>query len=157
MIATGTGFERHWAHITEMVTQFVDAVPDEHWMFSPHPRFAPFAMQLRHIVRVRRVYADGIRNRRVDMARKRAHYAGDLSRAALSRALTETDGEILEAVLDAAEDPGAQVDFINRAFPLFEFTYVIVQHDAIHLGEWSLYATLAGFETPLAWRLGWGL
>lgn len=157
MIATGIDFERHWAHVTDMVRQFVDAVPDEHWMYSPHPRFAPFAMQLRHVVRVRRVYADGVRNRRVDMARKREHYTGDLSRDALARALAETDGELLEAVLDAASTPGAQIDFIGRAFPLFEFTYVIVQHDATHLGEWSLYATLAGFETPLAWRLGWGL
>jgi hypothetical protein len=37
------------------------------------------------------------------------------------------------------------------------FTWEFVQHEAIHHGEWSVYATLAGFKTPLSWRTSWGL
>jgi len=28
---------------------------------------------------------------------------------------------------------------------------------AIHHGQWSIYAALAGFDTPLSWRTSWGL
>ena len=45
----------------------------------------------------------------------------------------------------------------TRVISLEQFTYIILQHEAIHLGEWSVYAALAGFETPLMWRLQWGL
>jgi hypothetical protein len=33
----------------------------------------------------------------------------------------------------------------------------VIQHEAIHHGQWSVYASLAGFETPLSWRNEWGL
>ncbi len=29
--------------------------------------------------------------------------------------------------------------------------------EAIHQGQRSLHAPMAGFETPLSWRLNWGL
>jgi hypothetical protein len=32
-----------------------------------------------------------------------------------------------------------------------------VQHEAIHHGKWSVYASLAGFDTPLSWRNVLGL
>jgi hypothetical protein len=37
------------------------------------------------------------------------------------------------------------------------FTWEFVQHEAIHHGQWSIYASLAGFDTPLSWRASWGL
>jgi hypothetical protein len=37
------------------------------------------------------------------------------------------------------------------------FTWEFVQHEAIHHGQWSIYASLAGFDTPLSWRVSWGL
>lgn len=33
----------------------------------------------------------------------------------------------------------------------------VIQHEAIHHGEWSVYASLAGFETPRLWKVNWGL
>jgi hypothetical protein len=29
--------------------------------------------------------------------------------------------------------------------------------EAIHHGQWSIDASLAGFDTPLSWRASWGL
>ena len=37
------------------------------------------------------------------------------------------------------------------------FTWEFVQHEAIHHGQWSIYASLAGFDTPLSWRTSWGM
>ncbi|MCA1585270.1 MAG: hypothetical protein LC791_11055 [Acidobacteria bacterium] len=31
-------------------------------------------------------------------------------------------------------------------------TWEFVQHEVIHHGQWSIYASLAGFDTPLSWR-----
>ncbi|MDA1074436.1 MAG: hypothetical protein O3A63_06710 [Proteobacteria bacterium] len=30
-------------------------------------------------------------------------------------------------------------------------------HESLHQGQWSLYATSGGFETPESWKLNWGL
>jgi hypothetical protein len=153
------GFERQFRHISEMAEAYVAAVPDERWQFSPHPRFAPFAKQLRHVVCVRGVYAAGFAEGRVDFARKHEHYRGDLLRASLTAALASSTDALLDAALGAHERGGAGIEFpfLGRTLPLDEFTYVIVQHDSMHLGEWSVYAALAGFQTPASWRLNWDL
>jgi hypothetical protein len=39
--------------LQKMTLDFAKEVPDEHWQFSPHERFAPFCKQLRHVVCVR--------------------------------------------------------------------------------------------------------
>ena len=49
------------------------------------------------------------------------------------------------------------IGVFGRPFGFVDFTYTMVQHEALHHGEWSVYASLAGFETPLSWRLEWGL
>jgi len=74
---------------------------------------------------------------------KHAHYTGDLTRGELMQALT-VKHEAMLATLDQLEGDG-------------EFAHVIVQHEALHQGQWSLYASLAGFETPPSWRLNWGI
>jgi hypothetical protein len=42
----------------------------------------------------------------------------------------------------------------RRTFALF--TWEFAQYEAIHHGQWSIYASLAGFETPLSWRASSG-
>ena len=48
------------------------------------------------------------------------------------------------------------IEFYGRS-PLASYLSVISQHEAIHHGQWSFYATLGGFETPPGWKLNWGL
>ena len=147
-------FERRWRDLDSLMRDFVDSVPEDAWMFTPHPRFAPFAKQLRHVVCVRGTYAAGMRTGSPDFSLKHSHYHGDLSRASLTAALTEQSA----LLIDAANGVGDRaIAFANRSFDLPEFAFVIVQHEAIHMGQWSIYASLAAFETPLSWRLGWGL
>ena len=141
--------------LQRMTLDFVDAVPDEHWDFSPHQRFAPFCKQLRHVVCVRGLYKDALVTKRADFSKKHAQYTGGLSRSELTAALVEKQSDLL-AILDDV-DPGPSIDFFGRTFGFIDFTYTMVQHEALHHGEWSIYASLAGFETPLSWRLEWGL
>jgi hypothetical protein len=138
-----------------MTLDFVEAVPDEHWEFSPHKRFAPFNKQLRHVVCVRGVYNDALVTKRADFSKKHSFYAGGLSRDGLTAALVDKQNELL-AIIDTLETD-APIDVFGRQFGFVDFTYTMVQHEALHHGQWSIYASLAGFETPLSWRLEWGL
>lgn len=156
MEETFDGFLAQWDFTHQMTKAFVDAVPDEHWLFSPHPRFAPFAKQLRHVVCVRGAYNEGIATGATDFARKHDHYDGPLDRSALLTALDEKQQRLHE-LLKRSPSASRSIDFGGRDISLEQFTYIILQHEAIHLGEWSVYAALAGFETPLMWRLQWGL
>jgi hypothetical protein len=90
--------------------------------------------------------------KKVDSMRKREHYAGPLSREALLAALDEKHRGLLETV-----DIDAPIDGDGMPFSFALFTWEFVQHEAIHHGQWSIYASLAGFATPLSWRASWGL
>ena len=138
-----------------MTLDYLRDVPEEHWDFSPHERFAPFAKQLRHVVCVRGVYSDALVTKRADFSKKHSFYSGPLTREELMRALVEQQNELL-TILDTV-DADAPIEVFGRSFGFVDFTYTMVQHEALHHGEWSVYASLAGFETPLSWRLQWGL
>src|SRR5262249_26112469 len=54
-------------------------------------------------------------------------------------------------------DVTATIDWDGTPFTFSLFTWEFVHHEAIHHGQWSVYASLAGFDTPLSWRSSWGL
>jgi len=62
----------------------------------------------------------------------------------------------LLATLETA-DTEARIDWNGTPFTFALFTWEFVQHEAIHHGHWSVYASLAGFERPLSWRTSRGL
>jgi hypothetical protein len=51
----------------------------------------------------------------------------------------------------------APIDWDGTSFTFALFTWEFVQHEAIHHGQWSVYASLAGFDTPPSWRSSWGM
>jgi uncharacterized damage-inducible protein DinB len=155
MTALIDGFRKHWEFVHTMTLDFAREVPDASWEFSPHPRFAPFCKQLRHVVCVRGVYNDALATGRDDWSRKHDQYSGGLDRDPLIAALTAKHTELL-ALLDSIEADRA-VEMFGRTIPFAEFAHLMTQHESIHQGQWSVYASLAGFETPLRWRLEWAL
>ena len=148
-------FRRHWEFVHGMTLAFTNEMPDEVWDFSPHQRFATFRKQLRHVVCVRGVYNDAITSGRADFARKHEHYGGGLGRDELVSALLQKH-EDLNGILGGLED-GATIESFGKRFAFPEFAHVMVEHESLHQGQWCLYAALAGFETPVHWRLEWGL
>ena len=147
---------RHRAEFLQRMTlDFINVVPDADWAFSPGPRFAPFCKQLRHVVCVRGAYNDAMVTHRADFSRKHEHSTGPLDRAALTSALIAKQQELLEIL--GGVNTHASIDFFGRAFSFGALTYTVVQHEALHHGQWSIYAALAGFNTPLSWQSEWGL
>jgi hypothetical protein len=161
-------FKRSWEWVHRMTVDFGEAVPDDRWDFSPDPPeatrlrqiphrlgdgFAPFSRQLRHVVRSRGVYHEALVTKKADFSRSHEHYAGPLRREALLAALIETQRLFL-AALDTF-DTDTTIDFGGSPFTFDNFACEMVQHEAIHHGQWSVYASLGGFETPRSWRAGW--
>jgi hypothetical protein len=163
-------FRRYSTVLHTLTADFVRAVPDDKWNFTPDPPgkrgripaphrigdgFAPFSKQLRHVVCVRGVYNAALATGKVDWTRKHDHYAGALTREALLAALDDNQRQLL-ALLESV-DVDATIDWDGTRFTFALFTWEFVQHEAIHHGQWSIYASLAGFDTPLSWRTSWGL
>ncbi len=162
-------FVRYSNVLHALTADFVRAVPKEKWDFTPDlpgngralaphrigDGFAPFCKQLRHVVCVRGVYTAALATRKVDWTRKHEHYAGPLTREALLAALDDQQRQLL-ATLETL-DIDAPIDWDGTPFTFAQFTWEFVQHEAIHHGQWSVYASLAGFDTPLSWRTSWGL
>lgn len=94
---------------------------------------------------------------RVDFSRKHAHYTGPLERAALRAALEAGHAALTAAAAERVSDPSWRLDFFGMPASLPHLLTKVIQHEAIHHGEWSVYASLAGFETPRLWKVNWGL
>ena len=163
-------FVRYSKVLYRLTVDFVRAVPEDKWAFTPDPPgkfgrapasnrigdgFAPFCKQLRHVVCVRGVYNAALATRQVDWTKKHEHYDGPLTRESLLAALDEKQQQLL-ATLDKT-DIDLTIDWGGTPFTFASFTWEFVQHEAIHHGQWSVYASLAGFDTPPSWRASWGL
>jgi hypothetical protein len=163
-------FVRYTKVLHGLTADFVRAIPEDKWNFSPDPPgesgraaaphrigqgFAPFCKQVRHVVCVRGVYNAALATRKVDWTRKHDHYVGPLTRAGLLSALDGQQRQLLATLKTI--DIDALIDWGGTPFSFAMFTWEFVQHEAIHHGQWSVYASLAGFDTPLSWRASWGL
>lgn len=153
-----------------LTADFVLAVPEKKWDFTPDPprksgrapalhRMAKasrrFANQLRQVVCARGVYNVALATRKLDWSRKHDHYVGPLTREALLAALNDKQRELL-ATLNTVDMDGL-IDWDATPFSLAMFTWEFVQHEAIHHGQWSIYASLAGFDAPRSWHASLGL
>ena len=147
-----------WQHARGLTRDFIRAVPDHRWHWSPHPRYGSMAKQFRHLLCVEGVYLDGLKNRVASFETKHSHYSGPLESQALLAALETMDVQLeqtLRAIpLEAEED--FEVEFYGRQ-KLRTYLNTFLYHEALHQGQWSFYATLGGFDTPRSWQLNWGL
>ncbi len=163
-------FRRYSEVLHRLTTDFVRAVPEDKWDFTPDPPgksgrasaphrigqgFAPFCKQLRHVVCVRGVYNAALATRKVDWTRKHDHYDGLLTRQGLLAALDDKQRQLLTTL--ETVDIDALIDWGGTPFTFALFTWEFVQHESIHHGQWSIYASLAGFDAPPSWRTSWGL
>jgi hypothetical protein len=163
-------FRRSWEWVHRMTVDFVDAVPNDRWDFTPDPPgsrgrepspgrlgdgFGPFCKQLRHVICVRGVYNAAMITKRADFSRSHDYYSGALTRDALRPALLESHRQFL-ATLETL-DTDVPIYFGATPFTFDNFACEVIQHESIHHGQWSIYASLGGFETPLSWRTSWKL
>lgn len=163
-------FVQHSRVLYVMTRDFVRAVPEDRWEFSPLPAgssgrppaefrlgdgFGTFSHQVRHVVCVRGVYNEALAAGTLDWSLRDAQYRGPLEPGPLLEALEQKQERLVSLLGDV--DPQRVIDWGGFPFSMTMFAGEFVQHEAIHHGQWSVYAALAGFDTPLSWRQSWGL
>ena len=160
MDRTVDDFSSTWRHVRgELTYDFVRAVPDAQWTASPHPRYRTFAKQVRHLICVQGVYLHGLNERVADFGKKHSYYDGPLDRASLMQGLQDKDTALRAALANIAKDGEGkfEIDWFGQRIGLARYLHVLIQHESIHHGEWSFYATLGGFATPVSGQMNWGL
>ena len=152
-------FKRSWEFIRGMTYEFMEAVPEQHWDFSLDPSCSPLSKQFRHMVWVSGLYNASLRNGKTDFATKKCGYDGALTKSELIVGLKKTDSD-LDQILEKlrSEDLSKfQVLHCGLKMGFTEFTHVMIQHESLHHGMWSMYARKAGFSSPKSWKDNWGL
>src|SRR5678816_1941438 len=122
-------FTRYSQVLHDLTVDFVRAIPDDKWNFTPDPPgtsgrmpvphriglgFAPFCKQLRHVVCVRGVYNSALITGKVEWSRKHDHYTGPLTREALLAALEEKQRQLVATL--TVVDIDAIIDWDGTPF-----------------------------------------
>ena len=152
-------FLHSWSFVRRMTYEFIAAVDDRFWLFTPHPSMAPLAKQFRHMIGIAGLYNDALRDGSVDFTRKRGFYPATIDKASLLGGLRAQDAELerLMRALDTEARHALVIDFGGNKMRFGDYASMLVQHEALHQGIWALCARLAGFATPLLWQQEWVL
>jgi hypothetical protein len=161
-------FVRYSEVLYRLTVDFARAVTDDKWDFTPEPPRTSGRMpaphwigrRLRGVLQataarrcLRGVYEAALTTGKVEWTRKPDHYAGPLTRETLLAALEGKQRNLIATL--ATVDVDAPIDWNGTPFTFALFTWKFVQHEAIHHGHWSIYASVARFDTPLSWRTSW--
>lgn len=151
-------FEKTWFYTRKITTDFLDAIPDDKWDYTHHPKYASLSKQFRHMTCVYGVYIDGFKNGAVDFSKKHSHYTGSLDRTAIKMDLSTKDNELREVLKTFNQDrvDHFKLDFFGVNMTFSEYTHVLIQHECMHIGIWSNMAAFGGFELPKSWKSDWG-
>ena len=94
-------FQSSWSFARQLTFDFIEAVPDDKWSFSPHTNYSPLCKQFRHMIWVTGLYREALEKRNMsECESKKNHYKGDLTRDSLMKGLRH-EGQIFDNLLDS--------------------------------------------------------
>jgi hypothetical protein len=152
-------FKRSWEFIRGMTHEFMECVPDQHWNFSADPTCSPLSKQFRHMVWVTGLYNAAMNSGKTDFSQKKTNYSGGLGKEELIAGLKKSDRDLDETLEALRKKDLSRFEVLHCGLKMgfTEFTHVLIQHESIHQGMWSMYAKKAGFPSPKSWQGNWGL
>jgi len=151
-----TDFLRRWQHERGMTREFLATMPDECLDLRPDASFSTVREQAAHLVECQGCYHAAFVGAPVDFRRKAEFTPAHADRDALLAALASMDDE-LERLLAALDADAFSIDWFGNRIGFWEYCAVLLQHEALHHGQWSAHARLGGWEPPVGWILNWGL
>ena len=134
-----------WKYISDLTIKAVQSFPEDQWDFSPAPKFGSFAKQLRHVICCRGVFADGFLSHNVDFGKKHSFYSGPLLKDNLMEALQRSADDVRTALasLENQNLEEFRSNYYGETMTFIEHFSAMTCHEALHRGEWQLYAALA--------------
>ena len=142
---------QEWAISSGKTLEAARAIPSDQWSFSPAPGFGSFAKQLRHVIMVRRVFAAGFRSGKLDFSLKHSFYTGSLEPGVLLEELAKSREEVRSTLASLSETSLAThgAEYYGESLGFIEHFSAMVCHEALHRGQWMVYAKLGGFADQL--------
>jgi hypothetical protein len=152
-------FLRSWEFTRGLTLEYVACVPDQFWNYSFHEKYSPLSKQFRHVIWVTGLYANAFETGKINMANKKLNYSGGLEREAITNGLAASSQK-LRSLLDQMKSGSldeVSISAFGQDMGFTEYSHLLLQHESNHHGLWSIYAKMAGFETPKSWKESWGL
>jgi uncharacterized damage-inducible protein DinB len=152
-------FVVRWAHVRGMTREFLESAPDSLLDFVPAPGFVSVRDQASHLVEVQGVYQEVLaEGELVDFSHKSRYTPAGTEPDVILAALARMDAD-LEQQLDGLRPHAATwtVDWFGSQIGVAGFGAVLIQHEALHHGQWALHAHLEGSPVPIGWLLNWSL
>ena len=140
-----------WKYSSSLTLKAVEDMPADKWNDSPHPKFASFAKQVRHVICCRGVFAEGFSSGSVNFSKKHSFYSGELTREALLTALKESTA-LVQASLERLDGESLNLykaDYYGESLGFVEHFSALVCHEALHRGQWSLYSVMTSGKEAL--------
>ena len=142
-------FLRDWNHTRTNTFKFIESIPNNKIVFSPHKDWGSIGRQLRHMADVQDCYIKAIGTRKITFRNKRRDYSMETSKEKLIKYMKELDKKLKEKIQHMPEkDLLKKVDWKEAGNPpvIVMLTYM-KEHEIYHQGILQVYASLAGFPT----------
>lgn len=158
MSNTVEAFRNSWSYLRGMTKSFIECVPEDKWDFAASDRHSAMRKQFRHMVWVSGLYNHAIKTGTMDFSIKKKTYSGSMIRKDILDGLNEKDEELFQ-ILESLEgkEESYKINAFGSEMSLDEYLHILIQHESLHHGMWSLYANLGGFDVPKSWRDDWEL
>ncbi len=158
MEQTIQGFKNTWEYTRGMTISYIEALPEDKWEFSPDTKHGPLNKQFRHMVWVSGLYNHAVKTKTMDFSVKKSTYSGSLEKEDILNGLKDKDKELFE-ILDSIKNDGEgyKINAFDTEMGLSEYLHILLQHESLHHGMWSMYAGLGKFDVPKTWSDDWEL
>ena len=153
---TTRALRRRWQHVRGLTCEFIEEMPDECLDYRPQRHFSTVREQAQHLIECQGVYQLAFRGEKVDFGRKPEFAPAAADDDSLLAALTERDTE-LDQLLGALSIKSFAIDWYGTKLGFWEYAAVMLQHEALHHGQWAVHARLGGWQPPDGWIVNWGL
>ena len=149
-------FRRRWQHVRGLTREFVEEMPDDCLDNRPARHFASIREQAVHLVECQGVYQLAFRGEKVDFGRKPEFAPSTDDADGLLGAFAKQDAE-LDTLLSELSVRSFKIDWFGNRIGFWEYASVLLQHEALHHGQWAVHARLGGWQPPDGWIVNWGL
>jgi len=141
-------FIEDWKQVRGKTYEFLEQLPEDKMIYSPHKLLGTFGMQIRHIAKSQEVYIKGIKEEKIDFQDKSFDPEIETNKTKAIQFLKNLDKELFE-LLESTDDVDKEIIFIDGVHgeskeSLIDVLHFLKEHEFYHQGIFTCYGRLAG-------------